>query len=115
MIGKLRNRIKIQEATEARDDIGGITFTWRVVATRWGSIEPLAGREYFYANQTKAGVSHLVTIRYFQWLTPSHRLVFNRRIFYIDRILNVDEKNWLMKVSCLEVAGETTDTSSSSS
>jgi len=44
-IGKLRHRITIQEKVTVPDGYGGVTSTWKDVATVWSSVEPLKGRE----------------------------------------------------------------------
>jgi SPP1 family predicted phage head-tail adaptor len=73
--GKLRRRIEIQEATETRDSHGGVIRSWSTVDTRWGSVEPLRGRELFEAQQVAPRVSVRVRMRHYPGLTTAHRLV----------------------------------------
>ncbi len=74
--GKLRHRLAIQEPVETRDDHGGITRTWSTVATVWGSIETLTGRELYEAQQVEARATVRIRIRSYSGLSPLHRLVF---------------------------------------
>lgn len=62
-IGKLRHRLAIQRATETRDAHGGVTQTWATQTTRWGSVEPLNGRELIQAKQIQSFATHRVRLR----------------------------------------------------
>lgn len=63
--GKLRHRLIFEEATETASESGSgeMLKTWDEVGTRWGSVDPLSGKELFTAQQTSSRVSHRVTIR----------------------------------------------------
>ncbi len=108
--GQLRKRVTIQtlrdlprdsfnEEVQAGDD------KWKDLATVWASIEPASGREIVEAGMTRADVSHKITIRYFDGLTPMMRFFkagTPKRVFNIVRILNVTERNRKMEVECKE-------------
>lgn len=49
--GKLRDRIELQRASVAIDSHGDQVKTWATLATVWGSVEPLSGREFLQASQ----------------------------------------------------------------
>ncbi len=99
--GKLRHRLTIQEFTETRDELGDPVETWKDVATVWGSIEPLSGREYYTAEQVNADVTHKVTIRY-RAVEVKNRVLFGDRVFLIESILNTDERNCELVMVCRE-------------
>jgi len=63
--GKLRHRLTFEEAVEVVDPAGtGQRIkTWNDVGTRWGSVDPLTGKELLAAQQVKSQVSHRITIR----------------------------------------------------
>ena len=73
--GKLRHRVQIQAPTDVRDDHGGNTRTWTTIATVWGSVEPLSGRELFEAQQVHARAAVRIRVRHYEGLTTKHRLV----------------------------------------
>jgi len=73
--GKLRKRVQIQAATDVRDAHGGLTRTWATIATVYGSVEPLQGRELYEAQQVHSRASLKITIRGYEGLTSQHRLV----------------------------------------
>lgn len=100
--GQLRHRLKLQEATETRDGHGGITRDWETYTVRWGSVEPLRGRELFAAQQVNAEITHRVRLRHCGDLTTSHRLVLGTCNLNILSILNPEERNRELEVMCKE-------------
>lgn len=99
--GELRHRVSIQNAVITTVN-GDAVPEYLTVAERWAKIEPTGGGEDFTAEQTRATRNHTVTLRYYP-LKPSDRLVFGSRIFNVESVLNEDERNRLITVSCLEV------------
>lgn len=63
--GRLRHRLIFEEATRTASPsgTGQMLTTWNEVGTRWGSVDPLSGKELFTAQQTSSRVSHRITIR----------------------------------------------------
>lgn len=100
--GRLRHRITIQSATEAQDAHGGTTRTWADVATVWGSIEPLRGREFMNAQQLQSEVTHRVQLRYYAGVTTAYRLRFGTRLFNIVSVLNPSERNIELEIMAVE-------------
>jgi SPP1 family predicted phage head-tail adaptor len=100
--GSLRHRVQIQTFSEARDADGGITPTWTTAATRWASVEPLRGNEFFNASQVKGNVTHRVVMRYYAGLTPTDRIVHDSRNLNIVAVLNPDERNIMTEVLATE-------------
>jgi SPP1 family predicted phage head-tail adaptor len=100
--GKLRHRIKIQEATETYNGVGEPVTTWTDYKIVWAEIRPMQGREYWASQQVNPEVTHRVTIRYLDGVTTEMRINFSDRIFAIDSILNTDEKNVELVVLCKE-------------
>lgn len=102
MIGPMRHRLEIQTASASPNAYGEPILTWSTVATRWGSIDPLAGRELWQARQVSPDVSHKVTLRYYAGLTPKCRLVFGSRTFEVESVLTIDERKRFMVCVCHE-------------
>lgn len=90
--GQLRHRITIQECTEPRDSAGSTTEHWSDVATLWGSIEPLKGREYFEAQQVNADVEIRIRTRYKAGIIPKMRVIHGSRHFNILVVIHPDER-----------------------
>lgn len=89
--------------TNTRDTTGQPIETWEEASTRWGSIEPLTGREYWQAQQVNAEMTTKITIRYCSGLTTTQRLKYGTRVFDILSIQNIDEANKYMVLMCKEV------------
>lgn len=91
--GKLRHRLTLQQSTDANNTRGEAIENWADEANIWGSIRPLSGREGFAANQMYASATHEIRIRYRAGVVPKKRLKHGVRVFDIDAVLNVDERN----------------------
>jgi SPP1 family predicted phage head-tail adaptor len=93
--GKLRHLIMIQKLTEPEplSDIGEIEPDWQDFVSRYASINPLVGREYWSARQVNAEITGKINIRYVSGITPKMRVKFGDRIFNIEAIINVEERN----------------------
>ena len=91
--GELRHRFILQSKTATRNSFGAETIVYKTEKTVWASIEPLAGSEYFLAQQVQADVTHRVKIRYFEGIRPDWRGIFGTRIFDIKSIINLGERN----------------------
>lgn len=96
--GILRRRLTVQQRTTAQDSSGGQLTTWSDVATVWGDIQPLTGRELVTAQAVSTEVSHQITIRW-QPAFASPKSVAAMRVSYAGRLFNIhaaineDERN----------------------
>ena len=72
--GPLRDRVTIYEQRNTRDAGGASLPEFVPVATVWARIDPLSGRERILAGGAGGMMSHRVTLRYFQGLTPRHEM-----------------------------------------
>lgn len=62
--GPLRHRLRLRQPTRTSDGAGGFTTPWTTVATVYGSIETLKGRDYFDAAQANVDIEAKCIIRY---------------------------------------------------
>src|SRR5688500_801091 len=102
--GKLRQRIRVLSKPTTKDALGKVdqTAPWTLVATRWGSVEPLSGREFLQAKQVEAEATHKVTLRHYPTLTPRHRLQVGSRVFEVVSVLNPVERDQATIALCVE-------------
>ena len=102
--GPLRHRIQIQSLVEELDTYGEAPEQgqWTTDATVWGSVTPLRGREAFEAKQVSPEVSHRVRLRFREGVTSKNRLVHRSRVFGIEDVLNVDERNEFLEILAIE-------------
>ena len=100
--GDLDKRITIRDFTKTQDDYGAPIVTWYDLATVWGKIEPMAGREYWEAHKETADVDTRIIIRYRRKLKPSQRLRYGVREFKIISIMNPKEDHRYTHIMCKE-------------
>lgn len=107
--GQLRHHIRISEPTNSEDANGYINAgAQSPIATVWGRIEALTGRELYAAQQKVAQVTHRITIRYMPGLTSNMNVWFDDpgtglvRQFQIEAIENPDEIPHALFLLCLE-------------
>lgn len=129
--GQLRHRIHIQAPLETRDTDGTVLRSdWTTVAIRWASIEYLAGRELFQAQQAQSRVSTRIRCRYAADVTSRHRVGLLTaaasasatatgsggadsdfsKIFNIEHANNVQNRNRELELLCIEADPQEADT-----
>ena len=101
--GRLRHRVTIQEPTETADTYGQPLLTWSTVCTCWAHVNPISGRERIDAAMSQSTVSHRITIRHRDGITPRMRVVYGDRTFGISAVINVAERDAEMILDCTEV------------
>ena len=101
-IGDMRHRITFQQPIKTPDGYKGHEVQWQDVVTVWASVEPLSGREFFYAHQIKAEVTHRVKTRYREGLTVKMRIKHLERILEIESILDLKERHEVLEILCRE-------------
>ena len=105
--GNLRRRVAIQSRASGQDALGQPSTAWGTVATVWGDVEPLSGRELIKAQANLSEVTHLVTIRYQpQFADPlamaKNRILYGARIFNIHASIDPGERHESLQLSCSE-------------
>lgn len=101
--GKLRHRVEVQRYGTSYDPEGEPIQEWQLLAKAWAAIEPLKGEEYFAAATIQAQISHKVTMRPPGIeITPADRIIFGSRIFEIESVINVEERNRELVLMCVE-------------
>ncbi len=101
--GELDKRVTILRFGKERDDAGGFlddwpTSGWEQVCTRWARVEPLRGRTYFEAQQARANVTHRVTMRYVEGITPDMTINYAGRRLDIISVIDVNEGHDWMEI-----------------
>ena len=69
----------------------------------WASIEPISAREFQYAHNFGATVTHKVRIRYLSGMLPTFQITYGTRTFSINGILNFEERNIYLDLYCTEI------------
>lgn len=102
--GTLRHRVTIQQKAVTRDSYGAEVVTWQDVATTWGAVEPLSGREYLAALQTQAEVTTRIRLRYRSDVTlqPEMRATWTGHVYDILAIVEVETRQREVHLMCRE-------------
>jgi len=100
--GELRHYVTLERQTTTQNNIGEPIVTWIEFAPTYAKIEPLTGREYFSAKEKQNEVTTRITIRFVDGVTEDMRVNHNGRIYEIDAVLNVDERNERIQIMCHE-------------
>jgi SPP1 family predicted phage head-tail adaptor len=105
--GQLRHQVEIQANTPTQGVLGAMVDAWKTRATRWARVEPLSGKRLQYAQQIKAEVTHVVTMRYRDAIADlSHKdrlLLYGERVLTIDAVIVPEEWSDRIEVYCHEV------------
>ena len=101
--GKLRHKISIEKVNETINDAGEVTESWVEFANIWAQIMPLVGREYWSSRQVESEVTGKIRIRYLPGVTPKMRINSNNRIYNIEAVINIEERNIEMVLLVSEV------------
>jgi len=100
--GPLRCRVTIEATVETQGSDGSVIQAWETLATAWASIEPLIGKEYFAQQREQATVSHKIRMRHIAGITHKMRIAWGTRLFEIESVLNVGERNREIVLMCSE-------------
>jgi SPP1 family predicted phage head-tail adaptor len=106
--GLLRFAVQIQVQATTQDALGGPLQSWTTVLSCFAGISTMSQREVYATAQFVSEVTHRVTIR---WPGPSigiqggMQVVFGTRIFKVQTVENVLERNRVLHLMCLEIDG----------
>lgn len=101
--GKLRHKLILQSRTDVSDGRGGRTTTWSDVEPVWASVEPLDGKEVFFAGATRQNITHRIRCRHRGSILARARFLFGARVLEIVDVRNKIELGAEIEAICEEV------------
>lgn len=101
--GQLSHKVYLQQPCRIANSFGEPVVTWITFATVWAAIEPLSGRDAILAQQSSSPHTYKMTIRYMRGVNGSHRILYGTRIFEINSVINLEEKNTYLEMQCTEL------------
>jgi len=101
-IGPLRHKVSIEQVTVVRDERGETTESWVEFKAARAAIYPKTGAETFDLHQENNVITHEIITRYQSGFNPKMRVNFNARLFDIEWIVNIAERNKTLKFGCVE-------------
>lgn len=102
----MRQRLKLQAPSTTPDGMGGQVTGWTDIATVWGMVGPLTGRELLQAEQVTAVLTHEIDIRYRPGVVPKMRIVrqgAGTQVFEIHSVMNLEMRNRQLTLLCSEL------------
>lgn len=87
--GPLRHRVTVQVRASAQDPSGEPRNEWQPFVTRWASVEPLVGREFFASQERNGRVQTRFRMRFVDGLKPAMRIIWQSRVFDITAVQQV--------------------------
>ena len=107
-IGKLRNKITIQNTDLTTDNIGGYTTGRSTYITAFAKMTPKGGKQIF-ADKTGRQIENPHTyefqIRYRSGISPKMRILLGTRTFDIVKINNENDYNNFITIEAIENVG----------
>jgi len=98
--GRLRHRLTLQSKTQTISSTGSVSYSWATDSTVWGAIEPLSGREYLAASQTKNENEIRIIMRYHSTIDATWRIVNDGNSYSIKALWNEDERDRMTVCMC---------------
>lgn len=105
---ELRHQVQIQSESSTPDSFGQPQPVWTTILTAWASVETINEKELYQAGALTSQVTHTITIRYpgsSVTIAPGMRVVYGSHTYKLQACNNVDERNILLKLMCLELNG----------
>lgn len=104
----LRHAVTVEKQTGTSDGQGGKLIAWTTYLSGQARIKPLSARERMAGGKLESDVSHTIRMRYRsdKTITADMRINYTvgatTRLFQIHGILNVDEENRWLILTCAE-------------
>lgn len=106
-IGELKHRLVLERNVRTADDAGGYQDLWLEVCKLWGRLTPVDEVEQqLLAHYKRNTISHLVILRYTPLVKISDRLVYQKRIFYPQSLINLQEDKRFLRLLVKEYREE---------
>lgn len=96
--GDLRSPVSIEQPSVSRNSRGEDVKSWSEFAATFAAIEPLKGVEKWEAQRVAGEEVTRIRIRWVSGLLPTMRIVFDSEYYYIEEILNIDERDREIRV-----------------
>ena len=97
-MGGMKRRIMLQRPAKTEDEGGGRRVVYQDVANVWASVEPISSREYFFAQQERADVTHKIRIRFRTDVKNNWRVRYGSAQFLVDSIIDIGGERRFMEL-----------------
>lgn len=102
--GQLDQRVTLQSRGSGVNAFGEPNGSWSTVATVWGAVQPLLGREFLEGRQAEGELTTRIRIRYRTDVTPTMRAVHGAVTYDIVSVMSPDTDRRETILMCREVS-----------
>lgn len=88
--GEMWTRIRIEEATSTKNEVGEAVLSWATFDTVWAAVDSLSARETERFAETVGFMTHRIRIRYRSGVTTAMRIQYRNRVLEIGQIKEID-------------------------
>lgn len=106
-IGELRHLFEIRNPTADTNALGTYLPDYSEVAgTVWGSLQPIAIADQYWAQQVRVRASHRIFARYSPLINSRTRLILGSRSFEVANYTDVDGRKRMLLIFAFELEPE---------
>ncbi len=110
--GRFRKRIELQEAMIELNDAREPVATWKTFASRWANIGASQSDTEWVRGQLRSTTNYTVELRHDSTtagIHTKHRIRYDGRELQIVGVINVGERNRIVRLTCAENITEPVD------
>lgn len=97
------HRIQLEAPIRTPDDGGGASLAYALVAEVWGEVRNVSGDETFEDGRLSGRITHVVSIRHRDGVSPDQRLRIGPRMLAIRSVLDRDGRRRHLECRCEEI------------
>lgn len=101
-IGELNKRITLLKPAKLPDEGGGRRVSYQDVVDVRASVEPISSREFLFAQQARAEVTHRIRIRFRPDVKNDWRIRFETAQYQVDSIIDMGGARRFLELLCHE-------------
>lgn len=98
--GVLTHQIILYVKSITQDSELNTVETWTLWRTLWAQPVSKTGKEYYKLSTINSDITEVFRIRYIAGITSRHKIKFRGKYLEIIDVINVDEKNVEILITC---------------
>ena len=104
--GTLRHQIIIKKKQESLNEYNEPIKTRVPYLTTRAKVKPIKGTETYINHEIHSDLTHLITLRYHEGITPLQRVIYGDRVLEILSVIDVDERHRAIQILAKEDADD---------
>lgn len=100
--GSIRHLVRLQRRSDVPSDLGDVDPVWEDVGEMWAGFRPRGGSEVDDGDRKDARQVQQIELRSFPDIDAGMRIIMGTRVFEIQSVSLVDERNFVHRVDAVE-------------